>query len=148
MKILIADDEPDVVEVVAMTFKMHWPDSAIFTVSNGDDAIELFFKHQPGLVILDLSMPGTGGIEVCRRIRKVSDVPIIMLTVKSEEMDKVRGLEAGADDYITKPFGHMELLARSPSSSPQERSRAGDAACRGVRRRFSLCQLLSPGGQS
>ena len=113
MKILIADDEPDVVEVVAMTFKMYWPDSTIYTASNGDEALALFFEHQPALIILDLSMPTIGGLEVCRRIRRVSNVPIIMLTVKDEEIDKVRGLEAGADDYVTKPFGHLELIARA-----------------------------------
>jgi two-component system KDP operon response regulator KdpE len=113
MKILIADDEPDVVEVVAMTFKMHWPDSTIYTASNGEEALALFFEHQPALTILDLSMPLLGGLEVCRRIRRVSNVPIIMLTVKDEEIDKVRGLEAGADDYVTKPFGHLELIARA-----------------------------------
>ncbi len=113
MKILIVDDEPDVVEVVAMTFRMHWPDSTIHTAANGEEAMALFFEHQPGLILLDLSMPQLGGIEVCRRIRRVSNVPIIMLTVKDEEIDKVRGLEAGADDYVTKPFGHLELIARA-----------------------------------
>ncbi len=113
MRILIADDEPDVVEVVAMTFKMHWSDCTIHTATNGEEALACFFEHQPGLVILDLSMPLLGGLEVCRRIRRVSNVPVIMLTVKDEEIDKVRGLEAGADDYVTKPFGHLELIARA-----------------------------------
>ncbi|HEX2923250.1 MAG TPA: response regulator transcription factor [Chloroflexota bacterium] len=113
MKILIADDEPDVVEVLEMTFKMHWPDAAIFTASNGEEALTTFFEHQPGLVLLDIAMPELSGLEVCRRIRRVSNVPIIMLTVKDEEIDKVRGLEAGADDYVTKPFGHLELIARA-----------------------------------
>ena len=113
MKILIVDDEPDVVEVVEMTFRMHWPDSTIYTASDGEEALRLYFEHQPALMILDLSMPKMGGMEVCRRIRRVSNVPIIMLTVKDEEIDKVRGLEAGADDYVTKPFGHLELIARA-----------------------------------
>jgi DNA-binding response OmpR family regulator len=113
LNILIVDDEPDVVEVVAMTFKMHWPDSAIFSASNGEEATALFFERQPSLIILDVSMPGMSGVDVCRRIRRVSNVPIIMLTVKDEEIDKVRGLEAGADDYVTKPFGHLELIARA-----------------------------------
>ncbi len=113
MKILIVDDEPDVVEVVAMTFKMHWPDSTIYTASDGEEALALFFEHQPALMILDLSMPKMSGLDVYRRVRRVSNVPIIMLTVKDEEIDKVRGLEAGADDYVTKPFGHLELIARA-----------------------------------
>ncbi len=113
MKILIVDDEADVVEVVGMTFKMHWPDSTIHMASSGEEALALFFEHQPALIILDLSMPSMGGLEVCRRIRRVSNVPIIMLTVRDEEIDKVRGLEAGADDYVTKPFGHLELIARA-----------------------------------
>lgn len=113
MKILIADDEPDVVEVLEMTFKMHWQDAAIFTASNGEEALTAFFEHQPGLLILDVSMPMLSGLDVCRKIRRVSNVPIIMLTVKDDEIDKVRGLEAGADDYVTKPFGHLELIARA-----------------------------------
>ncbi len=113
MKILIVDDEPDVVEVVTMTFKMHWPDSTIYTAGDGEEALTLFFEHQPALMILDLSMPKMNGLEVCRRVRRVSNVPIIMLTVKDDEIDKVRGLEAGADDYVTKPFGHLELIARA-----------------------------------
>jgi DNA-binding response OmpR family regulator len=113
LNILIVDDEPDLVEVVAMTFKMHWPDSAILSASNGEEALGLFFERQPSLIILDVSMPGMSGLEVCRQIRRVSNVPVIMLTVKDEEIDKVRGLEAGADDYVTKPFGHLELIARA-----------------------------------
>jgi two-component system KDP operon response regulator KdpE len=112
MKILIADDEPDLLEVLAATFRMHWRDAEIVLAQNGEMALDTFYSELPDLVLLDVSMPKLTGIEVCQRIRQVSDVPIIMITVKDEEMDKVRGLEAGADDYITKPFGYLELLAR------------------------------------
>jgi two-component system KDP operon response regulator KdpE len=112
MKILIADDEPDMLEVLAATFRMHWRDAEITLAQNGEKALDAFFSELPDMVLLDVSMPQLTGIEVCRRIRQVSDVPIIMITVKDEEMDKVRGLEAGADDYVTKPFGYLELLAR------------------------------------
>lgn len=113
MKILIADDEPDMLEVLAATFRMHWRDAEILLARNGEQALETFFSEMPDLVLLDVAMPRLTGVEVCQRIRQVSDVPIIMVTVKDEEMDKVRGLESGADDYITKPFGYMELLARA-----------------------------------
>src|SRR4051812_31996349 len=108
MKILIADDEPDLLEVLAATFRMHWRDAEIVLAQNGEMALDTFYSELPDLVLLDVSMPKLTGIEVCQRIRQVSDVPIIMITVKDEEMDKVRGLEAGADDYITKPFGYLE----------------------------------------
>jgi DNA-binding response OmpR family regulator len=113
MKILIADDEPDMLEVLAATFRMHWRNAEIALAQNGEMALDCFFSELPDLVLLDVSMPRMSGIEVCQRIRQVSDVPIIMITVKDDEIDKVRGLEAGADDYITKPFGYMELLARA-----------------------------------
>lgn len=79
---------------------------------NGKEALELFQKHVPDLVLLDIMMPELDGVEVCQRIRKSSRVPIIMLTAKDDDVDKILGLEMGADDYVTKPFNPRELLAR------------------------------------
>jgi two-component system KDP operon response regulator KdpE len=84
----------------------------ITEATNGEDALELARKNKPDLVLLDMNMPGMGGIEACREIRRGSDAPIIMLTVRNAERDKVAALDAGADDYVVKPFGIEELLAR------------------------------------
>ncbi len=108
--ILVVDDEPKILEVVSalMTNKGF----RVFSADNGQTALELFNRQNITLVILDLMMPGLSGEEVCTQIRKKSRVPIIMLTAKVEEENVVRGLELGADDYITKPFGLKELYAR------------------------------------
>ena len=84
----------------------------ITEASNGEDAVESVRKNKPDLVLLDVNMPGMGGIEACREIRQATDAPIIMLTVRNAERDKVAALDAGADDYVVKPFGIQELLAR------------------------------------
>ena len=80
--------------------------------SDGRDALRLLYAHRPALVVLDVTMPGLDGWQVLERIREVSDVPVLMLTALGEELDRVRGLRAGADDYVAKPFGRQELLAR------------------------------------
>lgn len=112
MRILLVDDEPDLLEVTSTIFTLHWGQCEIFCASDGEEGLKRFFDDEPDLMILDVSMPRLNGLDVLRRVRQVSNIPIILLTVKGEELDKVRGLELGADDYITKPFGHLELLAR------------------------------------
>ncbi|MCL4369587.1 MAG: response regulator transcription factor [Chloroflexi bacterium] len=112
MKILIVDDDPDLAEALRLGFKLQWPEWQTLVADDGKRALELFAKEHPGIIILDIAMPKMNGFEVLRRVREVSDVPVIMLTVKGEELDKVRALEQGADDYVTKPFGSMELMAR------------------------------------
>jgi DNA-binding response OmpR family regulator len=113
MKVLIADDEADVREVVAAIVRLHWAEGEIIEACDGEDAVQRFYDHTPDLVILDVAMPGVSGLEALRRIRQVSDIPVLLLSVRGAEIDKVRGLELGADDYVTKPFGHLELLARA-----------------------------------
>lgn len=113
MKILVVDDEPDVVEVVRVTLKLQWAESEVISAADGEEALEVFQRESPDAVILDLGLPGMGGFEVCRRLREVSDVPILMLTIRGEEIDRLRGLELGADDYIVKPFSPLELVART-----------------------------------
>ncbi len=112
MKILVIDDEPDVIEVVNLCFSLRWPEADVRSAATGEQGIELVESERPDLVLLDVVLPGMDGFEVCHDIRRFSDVPIVMLSARDGEMDKVRGLEMGADDYITKPFSHMELLAR------------------------------------
>lgn len=109
-KILIVEDETKLARFVELELKHEGYEVCV--ANDGRSGVELFFEQEPDIILLDLMLPGLNGIEVCRRIRKESDVPIIMLTAKGEVMDKVVGLDSGADDYITKPFAIEELLAR------------------------------------
>jgi DNA-binding response OmpR family regulator len=113
VKILIVDDEPDVVEVVEITFNLQWAGSEVIAAADGESALKLFQTESPDVVVLDVGLPGMSGFEVCRRLRAISDVPILMLTVRGEEMERLKGLELGADDYIVKPFSPLELVART-----------------------------------
>lgn len=110
VRILAIDDEPHITLVLRSALLAAGYD--VRTANEGESALDLFHSWKPNLVICDLSMPGLSGIEVCRRIRLISSVPIIVLSVKQEEKSKVDALDAGADDYVTKPFGTEELLAR------------------------------------
>ena len=112
MRLLIADDTRDVAEIVAFGARMVWPECEVALAASGREALERFAAAPPDLVVLDVAMPPPDGFEVCRRIREVSPVPILMLTVRDAAVDKVRALDLGADDYLTKPFDHLELLAR------------------------------------
>lgn len=110
-RILIVDDEPKLVRLVREI--LHATGYEALTASNGEQAIQMVVLEQPNLVILDIVLPGEqDGYCVARRIREFSDIPIIMLTIKAKETDLLRGFEAGADDYLTKPFSSKELLAR------------------------------------
>ena len=112
MKILVVDDDPDVVEAITLSFGLQWPESMIIPALDGRSALQKFDREHPDVVLLDIALPDTDGFEVCRLIRERSDVPILMISARGEEIDKVRGLELGADDYVTKPFGYLELSAR------------------------------------
>jgi two-component system KDP operon response regulator KdpE len=109
-RILIVDDEPQISRVLRTSLTSHGYD--VRSAADGESALETFGDWQPDLVITDLSMPNLNGIELCRRLRELSTVPIVVLSVKGEEKTKVEALDAGADDYVTKPFGMDELLAR------------------------------------
>lgn len=112
LKLLVADDARDVADIVAFGARMVWPDCAVTVARDGATALAAFAEERPDLVVLDVAMPQPDGFEVCRRIRAVSPVPILMLTVRDATVDKIRALDLGADDYLTKPFDHLELLAR------------------------------------
>ncbi|MCH9840547.1 MAG: response regulator transcription factor [Candidatus Nanopelagicales bacterium] len=109
-RVLIVEDEDSFSD--ALSFMLRREGYEVFIAADGNTAITEFDKHGPDLVLLDLMLPGISGTEVCRIIRGKSTVPIIMLTAKDGEVDKVVGLELGADDYVTKPFSSRELLAR------------------------------------
>ena len=108
--ILVVDDEPQIRRVMRATLSAQG--YVISEVKTGEEALESVRRQRPDLVLLDVNMPGMGGIEACREIRRMSDAPIIMLTVRNAERDKVSALDAGADDYVVKPFSIEELLAR------------------------------------
>ena len=112
MKILVVDDEPDVIEVVNLCFSLRWPEAEVTPANNAEDALKLVEQDKPDLVLLDINLPGMDGFQFCKELRTFCDVPVVMLSARDSEVDKVRGLEMGADDYITKPFSHLELLAR------------------------------------
>jgi len=108
--ILVVDDEPQIRRVLRSTLSSQG--YVITEAKTGEEAVESVRKNKPDLVLLDVNMPGMGGVEACREIRRSSEAPIIMLTVRNAERDKVSALDAGADDYVVKPFGIEELLAR------------------------------------
>jgi len=109
-RILIVDDERQITRVLSRGLTTKGYD--VHVAADGEAALQTFTDWQPDLVVTDLSMPNMNGLELCRRLRAFSDVPIIVLSVKGEERSKVEALDAGADDYVTKPFGIDELLAR------------------------------------
>ena len=110
MKILVVDDEALLVKGIRFNLKSEGYD--VITGSNGQEAVELAQKEQPDLIVLDVMMPVMDGLTACSKIREFSDVPIILLTAKVEDMDKLIGFDHGADDYLTKPFNILELKAR------------------------------------
>ncbi|MCL5263865.1 MAG: response regulator transcription factor [Chloroflexi bacterium] len=109
-KILIVDDEPTLVETIKYNLQKEGHEIAV--AFDGVQALEMFGQEHPDLIVLDVMLPKLDGFEVCRVLRKDANVPILMLTAKDEEIDKIVGLELGADDYMTKPFSMRELLAR------------------------------------
>jgi two-component system KDP operon response regulator KdpE len=124
-RILIVDDEPQITRVLRRSLTTHGYD--VHVASDGESALQTFGDWSPDLVVTDLSMPNTDGLELCRNLRAISQLPIIVLSVRGEERTKVQALDAGADDYVTKPFGMDELLARiraalrrAPATKPGE----------------------------
>lgn len=109
-KVLVGDDDPNVIEILGIYLKKEGYE--IIGASNGKEVLELAEKHRPDLIVLDIMMPVIDGMEACKQLRKYSRVPIIMLTAKGDEFDRILGLEIGADDYITKPFSPREVTAR------------------------------------
>jgi DNA-binding response OmpR family regulator len=109
-RVLIVDDEPAIVRLIRDYLER--AGFEVVTAGNGEDALQVFARGRPDLVILDLTLPRMDGLDVARALRRAGDVPIIMLTARTEEADRVAGLELGADDYVTKPFSAREIVAR------------------------------------
>jgi DNA-binding response OmpR family regulator len=118
--ILVVDDEPAIVDV--LTYNLEKARYRVLVARDGLQAIDIASQEQPDLIILDLMLPNLDGLEVCRTIRKEGNIPIIMLTARDEEVDRVVGLELGADDYVVKPFSIRELMARVKSVLRRARS--------------------------
>ena len=146
--ILVVDDEPRIVEAVGMNLELEG--YQVSSASNGYEALQKLTEDLPDLVILDVMMPKVDGFETLREIREVSTVPVIMLTVRGEEIDKVKGLDLGADDYITKPFNPKELVLRiravlrrveMPSPVPKTEIRVDD----NLSIDFSRCKVIIKG---
>ncbi|WCK56024.1 response regulator transcription factor [Aneurinibacillus sp. Ricciae_BoGa-3] len=137
-KVLVADDDPNVLEIIRLYFSQQHID--LVEACDGAEAVELAGQENPDVIILDVMMPRMDGLEACREIRKSLDIPIIMLSAKGEEFDRVLGLELGADDYVTKPFSPRELVARIKAIFRRMQPRAG------AEERESLQSLMEFGG--
>jgi two-component system KDP operon response regulator KdpE len=112
MKFLIVDDDPAIVEAIRIGLQFYWPEAQVLSAPDGEAGLARFGAETPDVTLLDVTMPHLSGFEVLTRIREVSEAPVLLLTARDDEMSKIRGLELGADDYLVKPFGHLELLAR------------------------------------
>jgi two-component system KDP operon response regulator KdpE len=122
--VLVVDDEPHVLD--ALRALLEGRGYAVRTARDGEQALAAVSAERPDVVLLDLAMPGTGGVEVCRRLRAWSHVPIVVVSARDDERQKVAALDAGADDYVTKPFGAEELLARVRAALRREQNRRAD----------------------
>jgi DNA-binding response OmpR family regulator len=112
MKFLIVDDDKAIVEAVTIGLQFQWQDAQVHSASEGEEGLHRFIDISPDVTLLDVNMPVMNGFELLQRIREMSDAPVLMLTARGDEMSKVKGLELGADDYLVKPFSHLELFAR------------------------------------
>lgn len=125
LKILVVDDEQPIADI--LKFNLEKEGYEVICAYDGEEAIELAEAEEPDLVLLDIMLPNKDGNEVCREIRKTQTMPIIMLTAKDDEIDKVLGLELGADDYVTKPFSNRELIARVKANLRRQQQAPDDA---------------------
>jgi two-component system KDP operon response regulator KdpE len=112
MRFLLVDDDAEIRSSLRVAFELGWRDVRVVEAASGEEALELVEIHRPDLVLLDVGLPDMDGYAVLRELRGFSAVPVIMLTARDEPIDRVRGLELGADDYVAKPFNHLELFAR------------------------------------
>jgi len=115
MRILVIDDDADILQALSLSLTFHWPDCEVLLARDGDEGLRCFREHRPDVVVLDIGLPGLSGLDVLNQIREESGTPVLMLTARSQEADIVRALEMGADDYVSKPAGYLELTARIQS---------------------------------
>ncbi len=112
MKVAIVEDEKSIIDAINVAFEFRWPEVSLVAAQTGKAGIDLIKKGHPDIVILDINLPDMSGFNVLKEVRDFSSMPVIILTVRSDDADILRGLEAGADDYIVKPFNYLTLLAR------------------------------------
>ncbi len=112
MKMLVIEDAEEVAESIKLCISIRWPECTFLSTPSGETGLQMLRNESPDMVILDLALVDGHGLDVLRNIRKISDVPVVIVSVKADEVSRVKGLEDGADDYIVKPFSHSELLAR------------------------------------
>jgi two-component system KDP operon response regulator KdpE len=125
--VLIIEDDREIVDSVALNFRLRWPEAELVSTGLGEEGTEMVESEDPDVVILDVGLPDISGFEVLRQIRLFSSVPVVVLTVKGDEADMVKGLEWGADDYVVKPFRQSELLARLKVQTRKQRAVADEA---------------------
>jgi two-component system response regulator VicR len=126
MKVLIIEDDSEIVEVISLAFEIRWPGVELASTHLGERGIDMVESENPDIVILDLGLPDISGFDVLKEIRAFSDVPILILTVRGEEADIVKGLEWGADDYMIKPFRQLELLSRIKALTRRASASSGE----------------------
>jgi DNA-binding response OmpR family regulator len=112
MKVVVVEDEKSIIDAIGVAFEFRWPGASVIGAMTGREGIRVVQEESPDIVILDINLPDMTGFSVLKEIRKTSAVPVIILTVRSDDEDILRGLEAGADDYVVKPFNYLTLLAR------------------------------------
>ena len=147
-RVLVVDDDEKTIELVKLY--LNRDGYRVLTAYNGTNALEIARKNNPDLIVLDLMLPGINGLEICRTLREESDVPIIMLTARTTDDDKLTGLELGADDYVTKPFSPRELAARVravlrrlPGERGPDEITLGDLSVNFLKHEVSLLQLYN-----
>ena len=113
MKVLIVEDDHEIVEIISLAFEIRWPEAELVSTHLGEQGISMVDAEEPDVIILDLGLPDISGFDVLKEVRTFSTVPILILTVRGEEADIVKGLEWGADDYMVKPFRQLELMSRA-----------------------------------
>ena len=112
MKVLLIDDDPDILGAISVSLDLLWPGVVLVEASDGKSGIDLARTEQPDVVVLDIGLPDINGFDVYEELRTFSEVPVVMLTARSGQSEKTKGLELGADDYLVKPFSHTDLVAR------------------------------------
>jgi DNA-binding response OmpR family regulator len=112
MKVLLVDDDEEILDAVTVGFNFEWRDCTVITATSGQEGLKAFFEHSPDMVVLDVTMPDMNGFDLLKEVRRVSAVPVLILTARQSEANHVRGLDLGADDYVVKPFTILTLLAR------------------------------------
>jgi DNA-binding response OmpR family regulator len=112
MKVLVIEDDKSIINAVSVAFEFRWPDVSVVSASFGKEGLQAVKKESPDVIILDINLPDMSGFDVLKAVREFSAVPVIILTVRSDDEDVLRGLETGADDYVIKPFNYLTLLSR------------------------------------